>query len=123
MNKSTFISEIRPLLKKRKYCKQGNYWYKLVDSHICCVNVQGSQWDGDDYYVNIGFALQPQKKPTILHWFCCHRCEGEGGEVNPQPHEVCGCVDSVLEKVLETERISVMMAERNAVKVGNQYWF
>lgn len=125
MNKAIFISEIKPILKKLNYRKNGNYWYKSVDSHICCINVQGSQWDKNDYYVAIGFSFLKLdcKNPTILQWHCRHRCQGANGELNILPVELLKIIEDVFDSVSKTAQIPDFLKQRNAVKVVSQFWF
>ena len=125
MDKTSFISEIKPILKKMNYRKNGNYWYKLVDGHICCVNVEGSQWNKHNYYVTIGFSYyNPEhKNPTILQWYCRHRCQGANGELNILPEELLEIIEDVFDSVSTTEQVPDFLKQRNAVKVVSQFWF
>lgn len=124
MNKQEFIDAIKPQLKEIGYRKNGNYWYKEGADLICCINVQGSQWSADDYYVNIGFSLPSKTKnnPTILHWYCCHRCKGHHGEVNMLPDEFLHECDKLFDSIQSFEQLSAFLA-KNAQKVCSQYWF
>ena len=125
MDKINFISQIKPVLKQQNYRKDRNYWYKTVDNHICCINVEGSQWDKDNYYVEIGFSLLSTgyKNPRLLQWYCRHRCVGEFGDRNILPSELLASMDSVFGKVLLTSEIDEFLKDRHASKVVSQFWF
>ena len=125
MKKKEFMEQISPVLKQLNYRKRGSYWYKTVDSHICCINVQGSQWDTDDYYVQIGLCLLPSKykHPTILQWYCRHRCVGKNGEINISPQELLSSMENVFNNTTSTSQIDAFLCSRNAVKVVSQFWF
>lgn len=125
MNKQEFISSIKAPLKTLGYRKNANYWYKECKDCIFCVNVQGSQWDVDDYYVEIGLAYPDpcRKYPTILQWYCRHRCKGEGGEVNILPSEFISCLADLQNSILSAEQIPAFLYKRNAIKVVNQFMF
>lgn len=84
MNKEDFIQEIRSPLKALGFRKNGQYWYKTYNDLLLCINVQGSQWDKNDYYVEIGAALanSGRKFPTLLYWEFCHRCVDHGQKIN-----------------------------------------
>lgn len=123
MDKQSFISIIKPILKEIGYRNSGSYWYKVIDSHICCVNVQGSQWDKDDYYLNVGFAFTTHKNPTILQWYCRHRCIGISGELNLLPEELLKNMEDIFGAVSKTTQIPNFLIDRNAVKVASQFWF
>lgn len=56
MIKQEFIEEIRAPLKKYGFQKKGAYWFKKCNDIIFCINVQGSQWNKDNYYFAIGGA-------------------------------------------------------------------
>ena len=84
MVKQEFLAAIREPLKAEGYRKKGFYWYKTVNDLVFCLNLQGSQWDKDDYYFQVGVALHKDSSafPTILHWLFRHRCTGKNGELN-----------------------------------------
>lgn len=125
MDKLTFIAQIKPALKERGFRKNGNYWYKPVDEHLCCIFVQGSQWDKNNYYVELGFAMPTaeRKNPTLLYWLCRHRCNGCSGEVNILPHELLACVDEIFTAVTTTDQIPDFLESRDAQRVATQLWF
>lgn len=125
MDKLTFISQIKPILKQKNYRKNGNYWYKTVNDYICCINVQGSQWDKDDYYVQIGFSISADKhaNPSIMQWYCSHRCKGASGEVNILPQELLAVMEDVFNQVTSASQIPTFLKNRNATRVGALFWF
>lgn len=94
MVKQEFLAAIREPLKAEGYRKKGFYWYKTVNDLVFCLNLQGSQWDKDDYYFQVGAALHKDSSafPTILHWLFRHRCTGKNGELNITPQEALTCV-------------------------------
>ena len=125
MDKLSFISTIKPLLKERGYGKSGNYWYKYTNEIVFCINVQGSQWDKDDYYTEIGIAFPSTecKNPTIMHWYCRHRCKGSNGELNISPNELISIVDRVFSTIEGTKDVDTFLHESRASRVGLQFWF
>lgn len=56
MIKQEFIEEIRAPLKKYGFQKKRAYWFKKCNDIIFCINMQGSQWNKDNYYFAIGGA-------------------------------------------------------------------
>ena len=124
MNKQEFIDAIKPQLKEIGYRKNGNYWYKEGADLICCINVQGSQWSADDYYVNIGFSLPSKTKnnPTLLHWYCRRRCIGEHGDVNISLTDFFSEYCNLFNAIQSFEQLSAFLT-KNAQKVCSQYWF
>lgn len=124
MNKQEFIIAIKPRLKQMGYWKSGNYWYKEGPELINCINVQGSQWSTDDYYVNIGFALPLPKKsnPTLLHWYCRRRCIGQHGDVNISLNDFFAECSKLFDSIQSFEQLSAFLT-KNAQKVCSQYWF
>lgn len=123
MNKDSFIMEIRPKLKARGFRKNGNYWYKDMQDYICCIQVEGSSWSKDHYYVNIGFALSDdsKKNPTLLHWYCRHRCKHGNERVSPE--ELLLCVEDIFGSVSSAAQIPEFLQKCNAQKVASQFWF
>ncbi len=126
MKKSEFIDAIKPVLKNDGYRKKGSYWYQQNGELLLCINVQGSQWDKNDYYVNIGIAMFDSGDyylfPTLLHWKIVHRCFGRTGQLNIEPHELFTEVEKHL-SISNTSDLPQYLKERNASQVANQLWF
>lgn len=125
MVKQEFLDAIREPLKAEGYRKKGFYWYKKANDLVFCINLQGSQWNKDDYYFQIGAALykEDSETPTILGWLFRHRCKGEHGELNVSPQEALTCVVSTFGELKSSAQLSDFLQVHNATKVANQYWF
>lgn len=125
MVKQAFLAAIREPLKAEGYRKKGFYWYKTVNDLVFCLNLQGSQWDKDDYYFQVGAALHKESSafPTILHWLLRHRCTGKNGELNITPQEALTCVLTTFRDLECSAGLSDFLQAHNAAKVAGQYWF
>lgn len=125
MDKKSFIDNVTVILKLKGYRKKGSYWYKDNDGILYCVNVQGSQWNKDNYYVNIGFALSntDNKNPSILQWYGRHRCRGKDGELNISTEDLLVNMDDVFGKILSVSDIDIFLKEHTHTRIGTQYWF
>ena len=56
-----------PLLKSHGFRKTNATWRKEQDESIAVFNVQKSQWDNDDFYLNVGLyfrAIGNENTPT-----------------------------------------------------------
>ena len=125
MNKLTFLSEIAKPLKEMGFRKNKAYWYKAYNELLFCINVQGSQWCKNDYYVEIGVAFCSNEKssPSLLQWYCRHRCIGANGEKNVLPGELLTSVSEIFDKIHSIEDLNNLLVEKQAAKVVSQYWF
>lgn len=125
MNKTEFLLTIKSILKEQAFHKKGNYWYRQTDSFLLCIYVQGSQWNKNDYYVEIGTAQScvDSPTPTITQWYCRHRCYGQNGELNILPIELFDCIDDLLTSIKKMGDVETYLFSKNAVKVATQYWF
>ena len=125
MTKQEFIETIRDPLKKEGFRKAGLYWYKRSNDIIYCINLQGSQWDKDNYYFQIGVAEYKENctSPTLLHWLFRHRCEGNSGERNVLPSEALLCVSNTFRDINCLAELEEFLQDHHATKVANQYWF
>ena len=125
MDKHTFIREISNPLKELGYRKRTNYWYRAANDLIFCINVQGSQWDKDDYYVEIGISFGDDsiRYPSLLHWHCRHRCCGINGEKNMEPDEVLLYVSKMFDDIHSINDVEELLIKQHATKVVSQYWF
>lgn len=125
MIKQEFIKEIRVPLKNYGFHKKGAYWFKKCNDIIFCVNVQGSQWNKDNYYFAIGGAEYKEScpTPTIMHWLFRHRCKSNSGELNIPPQAALSCVSDLLDDLTCLDQLEKFLRDHHAAKVVNQYWF
>ena len=121
--KTEMISNLTIALKEKGFRKKRAYWYKGLEEYLVCVNVQGSQWDSNNYYINIGMAKkQDEKEPTLLEWIWRHRCKGTEGELNISLDEVILCIEKYVSDFQLDNDISAFLKRNNATIVGQQYW-
>lgn len=61
------------------YRKNKSYWFLSKAELVYCVYVQSSQWDANDYYVEVGIAIEEivGPKPSVTRWHVRKRCEDE----------------------------------------------
>ena len=123
LNKEKFLSDTAVILKQRNYKKRTNSWYLTVRDIIFCVNVQGSCWDKNDYYVNIGVKEHAgdMPYPTELHWTWDHRCfDKNGNQVNISIEALIDCMDKYFNDYISMGK-DAFFDKYNAVKVGPQF--
>ena len=68
IDKETLISQITPQLKTMGYKKRNNTWAKQSDPEMnifIVINIQGSQYDKKDYYINLGVYIQALGQKNI----------------------------------------------------------
>lgn len=68
IDKETLISQITPQLKTMGYKKKTNTWAKQSDPEMnifIVINIQGSQYDKKDYYINLGVYIQALGQKNI----------------------------------------------------------
>lgn len=68
IDKETLISQITPQLKTMGYKKRNNTWAKQSDPEMnifIVINIQGSQYDKKDYYMNLGVYIQALGQKNI----------------------------------------------------------
>ena len=126
MIKLQFIAEIAALLKTQGFRKHRNYWYRIQNDLLLCVNVQGSQWDKNNYYVEIGAARlqESAKNPPVLSWLFCHRCKGpDGKDLNISLADCLQDMESVFCNFSSYDQLKNYLTTIKAVRVVNQFWF
>jgi len=124
MDKKELIQLLDHALKSRGYRRRGFYWFLSQHGKVFCVNIQNSQWDKQDYYVNIGAAEDEQacKYPTILKWTWRHRCRGKNGQVNLSIEEILTNVDLYFSDYSNADDPSDFYSMHSADRICNQYW-
>lgn len=68
IDKETLIFQITPQLKTMGYKKRNNTWAKQSDPEMnifIVINIQGSQYDKKDYYINLGVYIQALGQKNI----------------------------------------------------------
>ena len=122
-DKEKFLLDAAAFLKQRNYKKRKNYWYLTVGDVILCVNVQGSCWDKNDYYVNIGAKEHVGDMPysTELHWTWDHRCfDKNGNQVNISIETLIDCMDKYFNDYISMGK-DAFLEKYNAVEDGSRF--
>ena len=98
MVKADMITSLKLVLKEKKYKKIRNYWYKVQNGMTFYLNIQGSAYSSDDFYVNLGcmLSLFNGKIPPIYEWDICRRVFVDGKQTNLELEEVMGLADRIL---------------------------
>ncbi len=125
MNKQEFISTVDSELKALGYKRNRNYWYKANLNCLICMNIQGSQWDKNDYYVEIGLSSlgEERKFLPILDWDIRHRCTGINGELNISPEDLMTELQNLCSQLNNVNSLTEFIEKSNAVRIANQYLF
>lgn len=127
MNKEDFIQEIRSPLKSLGFRKNGNYWFKEQNDLLQCIFVQGSQWDKNDYYVEIGAAPanSDRRFPTLLHWEFRHRCVDAGRrtnhDVNIPPSVLFDEMEKIFSGLTDAAHLTEYYQTHNVIGTANRY--
>ena len=103
------------------------YWYKRCDGFTCCIFLQTSCWDSDNYYVEVGLSLDdaPDCRPTQLKWHCRHRCQGQSARENILPGEFLPYLDRTFGQIRSKAEIGEFLIRQGAVEMPgqNQFWY
>ena len=57
IDKKQLIETSKNFFTPKAYKKKGNSWFKYSNDLIACFNIQTSQWDSKDYYINVGIVI------------------------------------------------------------------
>lgn len=84
MFKVDMIVSLKSILKEQGFKKIRNYWYKVQNEMTFYLNIQGSAYSSDDFYVNFGVVLSSfkEKIPPIYEWDVCRRVFVDGKQTN-----------------------------------------
>ena len=94
--KSKLLAELKPLLKGQQFRKKRTTWHRDLNEVIAVFNVQTSQWNTKDYYINIGVYLKALGHRTDPPEYECHvRCR-----IDPDGKSVAQIVDSAMRWLL-----------------------
>ena len=98
MIKSEMLSSLKIVLKEKGFKKIRNYWYKFQNGMTFYLNIQGSNYCSNDYYVNLGitFSLFEGNIPPIYEWNIRRRIFVDGKEININIQDVLLILDAFL---------------------------
>ena len=123
MEKNECIEQLKHRLKELGYNKKKNYWYKKENDILHCVCVLSSQWNKNDYYIEIGISkvLIGGKCPTIGNWDMRMPCLNERGQnQNPELTVVFNSLKD-LEEIHDYEGMKSYLSSHQYVKLGKQF--
>ncbi len=121
--KDDFLLKVATILKQRKYKRRKNYWYLAKNNLIFCIYVQGSQWNKNNYYVNIGVKEDclALSYPTELHWTWWHRCTNTNGqEINISIQSLVDCFDMYFNDYVSMD-VKEFYSKYKAIKIGERW--
>jgi hypothetical protein len=81
--KKDFIFLSKEYMKKEGFLKDKNNWRKELNDIILLFNIQGSSYDKNDFYVNLGIFfkdLKDKKKPAVSDCHIIQRAEIKGSD-------------------------------------------
>jgi hypothetical protein len=87
------IKSLKLLMKDKGYRTQGNYWFKESNDIVQFVAVQGSQWNKNDFYVNVGIMKKShvtKKCHPDYEWEIWFRYPGNN--MQPEPDNIMAFV-------------------------------
>lgn len=96
MLKTEMITSLKPILKEKNFKKIRNYWYKVQNGMTFYLNIQGSAYDTNNFYVNLGivFSLPPGKVPPTYDWDIFRRVFVDNKELNLNLEDVLLILDA-----------------------------
>ena len=82
--KTDMVEALKPYLKDMGFKKIRNYWYLVQEDMTFYLNLQGSCYSAEDYYVNLGVVSAPFQKqiPPIYEWDVNRRCFADEQQIN-----------------------------------------
>ena len=96
MLKTEMITSLKAILKEKKFKKIRNYWYKVQNGMTFYLNIQGSAYSTDDFYVNLGivFSLNDEKVPPTYDWDIFRRVFVDDKQINLDLEDVLLILDA-----------------------------
>lgn len=98
MLKTEIITSLKPILREKNFKKIRNYWYKEQNGMTSYLNIQGSVYDTNDFYVNLGivFSLIDKKVPPTYDWDIFRRAFVDNKELNLEIEDILLILDAFL---------------------------
>lgn len=124
MTRGECILTLKPYLANLGYKKKDGYWYKRENDIIHCACVIGSQWNTDDYYIEIGVAIPDTVglTPSLGNWYVRKICsDSVGNNVNVDLNIFYAELNTFRE-IHSADNLYRYVNEARLVKLGEQYF-
>lgn len=72
ISKEQLIECFKSFFKQYKFKKTGTNWRKSTGELIFVLNIQGSQWSKEDYYINVGIYIKALGEDQNPAEYKCH---------------------------------------------------
>ncbi len=72
LSKEQLIECFKPVFKQCGFKKMRTNWRKTTDDLIFVLNIQGSQWSKEDYYINVGVYIKALGEDQNPAEYKCH---------------------------------------------------
>lgn len=123
MIKSEVIKSLKTLLKNNGYRTQGAYWFKESNDVIQFVNIQGSLWDKNNFYVNLGIMKKShvtKKCHPDYEWDIWFRYPEN--DMQPEPDNIVSFVFKCHRQMNSVKAINLIYNEGKLPKYYFKYW-
>ncbi|MCA1057555.1 DUF4304 domain-containing protein [Rossellomorea aquimaris] len=98
---------LKPFLKKQGFKKRQTTWRKTTVDLIYVLNIQGSQWNEEDYYINVAIYIKALGEEVNPPEYRCHirnRIENELYVCS----SICEGVSNWFEKYGDIEELRIL---------------
>jgi hypothetical protein len=58
VNKARLIEQCKVYFKSKGFRKKNKTWLLDTNATVLCFNIQSSQWNADDYFINVGIVIK-----------------------------------------------------------------
>ena len=72
LTQEQLIDCLKPLLKREGFKKSKTTWRKTTVDLISILNIQGSQWSEEDYYINVAIYIKALGEEVNPPEYRCH---------------------------------------------------
>lgn len=109
MLKTEIIASLKPILREKKFKKIRNYWYKEQNEMTFYLNIQGSAYSPDDFYVNLGvvFSRYDGKVPPTYDWDIFRRVFVDEKQINLNLEDVLSISDTFFKLFPTIEAVQI----------------
>jgi len=97
IEKNQLIELCKNHFKDMGYKKKNNSWFKYSKDFISCFNIQTSQWNSKEYYINVGIVIvgiDDKPKTALGTWHFHDRIDNRNKSIKALLFDI----DSWLEK-------------------------
>ncbi|MGO4890645.1 DUF4304 domain-containing protein [Anaerobacillus sp. MEB173] len=112
ITKEQLIDCLKPVFKLHGFKKERTTWRKTTEDIIFVLNIQGSQWSKEDYYINVAIYIRAMGVEKNPPFYSCH-IQSRIDEREKSWNSICSEILDWFEKHGEIHKLKILLEQND----------